>query len=174
MNTNPTTTTHRHTLVLTSVTARDFTVAASTVWNSLSINIPSADRFASLNFPYTLLNCLHLYLRHLGRFSAITSALRFVFCATYRTRSLSVVVVQVTLAKCQSSHPTDRQTYTNKLEITGTAGDAGASCRRRLFITPANTGPVWDLVQCTVHLLLILYVLQYLDLDLQQRRAAAT
>ena len=110
MNTNPTTTTHRHTLVLTSVTARDFTVAASTVWNSLSINIPSADRFASLNFPYTLLNCLHRYLRHLGRFSAITSALRFVFCATYRTRSLSVVVVQVTLAKCQSSHPTDRQT----------------------------------------------------------------
>jgi len=74
--------------VVTSVASRAFTVAAPTVWNSLSVNTRCADSFAA-SFKRRLkseLSCI--YLRHLGRFSAIT-ALRFVFYM----RSISRLVV---------------------------------------------------------------------------------
>jgi len=51
------------------------------MWNSLSVNTRSADSFAS--FKRGLKSELCIYLRHLGRFIAIT-ALEFVFCATDR------------------------------------------------------------------------------------------
>ena len=68
---------------VTSAASRTFTIAASMCVEliaSLSVNTRSADSFAII-LTWTQICTVCIYLRHLGRFSAIT-ALRFVFYVT--------------------------------------------------------------------------------------------